>query len=225
MAPDEGGGDSAGAPSGPGMAHCSPSHGAADAIEAASSALLRTQPSTEKQGAWEPCSGLDRSWASSCGPRGNWGQAARPGMRRLSPGRAGDGLRSCEQPQAELPWTRPHQPLVSPLGALRGLGSHIPGPSGPCLSSTESGSLRSRADASECTLPGAVFFSMGSLWSLRLPQPQGHFLGGLTSLAPLGGRRHPLSTSLLSPLPILRALTWAVILDLCPHLSSCYPRY
>ena len=102
---------------------------------------------------------------------------------------------------------------------------HIPGPSGPCLSSTESGSLRSRADASECTLPGAVFFSMGSLWSLRLPQPQGHFLGGLTSLAPLGGRRHPLSTSLLSPLPILRALTWAVILDLCPHLSSCYPRY
>lgn len=132
MAPDEGGGDSAGAPSGPGMAHCSPSHGAADAIEAASSALLRTQPSTEKQGAREPCSGLDRSWASSCGPRGNWGQAARPGMRRLSPGRAGDGLRSCEQPQAELPWTRPHQPLVSPLlGPLGGWGRTSRAPQGP----------------------------------------------------------------------------------------------
>lgn len=65
---------------------------------------------------------------------------------------------------------------------------------------------------------------MGSLRSFRLPQPQGHFLDGLTSLAPLGGRRHPSSTSLLSPLPILRALTWAVILDLCPNLSSRYPR-
>lgn len=84
--------------------------------------------------------------------------------------------------------------------------------------------LPSAPCASVCTLPGAISFSMGSLWSFRLPQPQCHFLDGLTSLAPLGGRRHPLSTSLLSPLPILGALTWAVILDLCPNLSSCYPR-
>lgn len=56
---------------------------------------------------------------------------------------------------------------------------------------------------SVCTLPGAAPFLMGSLWSLRLPQPQGHFLDGLTSLAPLGERRHPSSTSLLSSLPVL----------------------
>lgn len=67
MAQDEGGGDSAGAPSGPVVASSTPSaplsQGSGDAVEATPSSLRRTQPGTEKQGAREPCSGLDRCWA------------------------------------------------------------------------------------------------------------------------------------------------------------------
>lgn len=155
-------------------------------------------------------------------------------------------------PRRGWPWTLPHQPPLSPLLGPWGWGVQIPGPSGPRLSGTKSGSVKSTAGRrpaapcdcwdprnkataavgtrplshphhrrpSVCTLPGAAPFLMGSF---RLPQPQGHFLDGLTSLAPLGGRRHPSSTSLVSPARP-RALTWAVTFDVCPNLSSRYPR-
>ena len=160
MAQDEGGGDSAGAPSGPVVASSTPSaplsQGSGDAVEATPSSLRRTQPGTEKQGAREPCSGLDRRWAprgGPRGPRGSRGQAAWPGMRRLNPGRAGDRLRSREQPQAGLALDPPSPaPAPASPGALGGLGVHILGPSGPRLSGTKSGSLKSTGDAAECTL-------------------------------------------------------------------------
>lgn len=48
-------------------------------------------------------------------------------------------------PRRGWPWTLPHQPLLSPLLGPWGWGVQIPGPSGPCLSGTKSGSLKSTA--------------------------------------------------------------------------------